>query len=250
MKGQCIIDHLHIKMLCVVAATTAPLDAHATDPTLPAFDSANFSAPMANPYFPLDPGTSHTLKGTRTDGDPVEEQVVLTVMGPGPVILGVPTVVIIDEAFEGGLLVERTSDYYANDNDGNTWYFGEDVTNFRYDDAGKLIGTDTDSAWRAGVNDAAPGISVSGKREVGLTLFQEHAPADEAMDYAEILAIDLEITGPGGTFHDVVKTFESSTVDADLREFKYYAPGVGVIRADEELSEALDNPAIIVELQP
>ncbi len=238
--------------LCItmLGAMAAPLAAQTTDPTLPAFDAANFAVPLANPYFPLDPGTSHTLSGTRNGGDPVVEQVVLTVMGAGPLILGVPTVVIIDEAFVGGLLVERTFDYYANDNDANTWYFGEDVTNYRYDAAGTLTRTDTNSTWRAGVNGAAPGISVSGKPQVGLALFQEHAPADEALDYAEILAIDLEITGPGGTFRDVMQTFESSTVEHDLREFKYYAPGVGMIRADEELSEALDNPAIIVELQP
>jgi hypothetical protein len=235
--------------LCL-AALAAPITALAADPTLPEFDAANFASPKANPYFPLDIGTSHTLKGTRTDGDPIVEHGVITVQGPGPVILGVPTVTVLDEAFEGGVLVERTFDYYAADKDGNVWYFGEDVTNFRYDDAGVLLGTDNKSAWRAGVNDAQPGISVSGVPEVGLTLFQEHAPADEAMDYAEILAVDLEITGPAGTFKNVMKTYESSTVETDLREYKYYAPGMGMIRADEELTEGLDNPAIIIEMQP
>ena len=41
------------------------------------------------------------------------------------------------------------------------------------------------------------------------------------MDYAEVLAINLVIEGPGGAFRDVVKTFEGSTTDADLREYKY-----------------------------
>ncbi len=235
--------------LCLAALAT-PITAFAADPTLPEFNAANFAYPKANPYFPLDIGTSHTLKGTRTDGDPIVEHAVITVQGPGPVILGVPTVTVLDEAFEGGILVERTFDYYAADKDGNVWYFGEDVTNFRYDDAGVLLGTDNKSAWRAGVNDAQPGISVSGVPEVGLALFQEHAPVDEAMDYAEILALDAEVTGPAGTFKNVMKTFESSTVETDLREYKYYAPGVGMIRADEDLTEGLDNPGIVVELQP
>jgi hypothetical protein len=233
-----------------LAALATPIAAYAADPVLPPFDPANFAMPKANPYFPLEIGTSHTLKGTRTDGDPVVEHGVITVQGPGPVILDVPTVIVLDEAFDAGVLVERTFDYYAADKDGNVWYFGEDVTNFRYDDAGALLGTDNKSAWRAGVNGAQPGISVSGVPEVGLTLFQEHAPADEAMDYAEILAVDLEITGPGGTFHNVMKTFEGSTIDTELREYKYYAPGMGMIRADEELTAALDNPAIIIEMQP
>jgi hypothetical protein len=233
-----------------LTALTAPLAALAADPTLPVFDAANFANPKANPYFPLDIGTSHTLRGTRTDGDPVVEHGVSTVQGPGPVILGVATTLVLDEAFDNGVLKERTFDYYAADQDGNIWYFGEDVTNFRHDAAGKLTGTDSKSAWRAGVNDALPGISVSGQPTVGLIQFQEHAPTDGAMDYAEILAVDLEITGPGGTFKNVMKTFEGSLAEPDLREFKYYAPGIGMIRADEELTVALDRPAITIELQP
>lgn len=236
-------------VICLLALT-GPLAAQTNTPTLPVFDAANFANPQPNPYFPLNIGTSHILQGTRTDGDPVVEYGVITVQGPGPVILGVPTTVILDEAFEAGVLVERTFDYYAADQVGNVWYFGEDVTNFRYDDAGVLLGTDSKSAWRAGVNGAVPGITVSGQPQVGLTLFQEHAPADGAMDYSEILAVDLEITGPSGTFKNVMKTYEASTVETDLREYKYYAPAFGMIRADEELTENLDNPAIIIELQP
>jgi hypothetical protein len=241
------MNRLNTTAICLLALMTQA--AHAADPVLPVFDAANFSNPKTNTYFPLEIGTSSTLRGTRTD-EPVEEYAVLTVQGPGPVILDVPTVLVLDEAFEDGVLVERTFDYFAADKDGNVWYFGEDVTNFRYDDAGALTGTDSKSAWRAGVNDALPGISVSGAPVVGLTLFQEHAPMDEAMDYAEILATDLEISGPSGTYKNVLKTFEASTADPDLREFKYYAPGVGMIRADEDLSEALDAPGIVVELQP
>lgn len=233
-----------------LAALASPLDAQTNSPTLPVFEVANFDSPKANPYFPLEFGKTHVLKGTRTDGDPVVEYAIITVQGPGPVILGVPTVVILDEAFEGGVLVERTFDYYAADHRGNVWYFGEDVTNFRYDDAGILLGTDNKSAWRAGVNGALPGITAAGEPKVGLTLFQEHAPADGAMDYAEILAVDLEIAGPTGTFKNVMKTYEGSTVETDLREYKYYAPAFGMIRADEELSAALDRPAVIIELQP
>jgi hypothetical protein len=241
------MKYLHSTVLCLACLAT-PMAAHAADPMLPEFDAANFATPKANPYFPLDTGVSHTLKGTRTDGDPVVEHSTLTVHGPGPMIMGVPTVLVIDEAFEDGALVERTFDYFAADKDGNVWYFGEDVTNYRYDDAGALIGTDDKSAWRAGVNDALPGISVLGAPTVGMKQFQEHAPADEAMDYAEVLATDLDITVPGGSFKNVLKTFEGSLAEPDLREFKYYAQGIGMIRADEELTEALDNPAIIVEL--
>jgi|LauGreSuBDMM15SN_2_FD.fasta_scaffold174902_1 hypothetical protein len=243
------MKRLTLAVTCL-ATLLGPRTALAADPTLPVFAAEAFASSKANPYFLLEQGNSRTLKGTRTDGEPIVEYGVLTVQGPGPEILGVSTTTILDEAFDDGRLVERTFDYFAADEDGNVWYFGEDVTNFHYDATGNLTGTDTESAWRAGVNGAKPGITMPGQAIIGLTLFQEHAPADQAMDYAEVLAVDLVIEGPAGTFSNVVKTFEGSTVEADLREYKYYAPGVGMIRADEELTEALDNPAIIIELQP
>jgi hypothetical protein len=150
---------------------------------------------------------------------------------------------------KNGNLVERTFDYYATDNDGNLWYFGEDVTNYRYDAAGVFTGTDSKSAWRAGVNGAVPGISIAAEPTVGLSLFQEQAEADGAMDYFKVLDTNATVTGPAGTFTGVLKTFEGSKAEPDLREFKYYARGVGFVRTEEDLSEALDNPKMVTEVQ-
>lgn len=221
------------------------------EPVLPDFAAADFSQPAENPYFPLRIGLTRTLMGTGMEnGEPVVELGVLTVIGPGPVIMGAQSVTVIDEAYSGGRLVERTYDYFAADAEGNVWYLGEDVENFRYDDAGILTGTDNASAWRAGVNGAVPGITMPIDLTLGASLFQEHAPVEEAMDYAELVETGLTIDTPEGQFTDVIKFFEGSTVEADLREFKYYAPGVGMIRADEHLDEALANPGVIVEAQP
>ena len=63
-----------------------------------------------------------------------------------------------------------------------------------------------------------------------LTKFQEYAPANAVIDYSEILAVDLETTGPDGTFQNVVKTFEGRKPEDSLRKYKYYAPGVGMLR--------------------
>ena len=46
--------------------------------------------------------------------------------------------------------MEDRFDYYAQDTAGNVWCFGEDVTNYRYDDAGNLIGAKKIAAVRAG----------------------------------------------------------------------------------------------------
>ena len=184
------------------------------------------------------------------DGKPQTEVATQIVTGPGLMLVGVQTMQILDEAVKNGNLVERTFDYYATDNDGNLWYFGEDVTNYRYDAEGVFTGTDSKSAWRSGVNGAVPGISIAANPVVGLSLFQEQAEADGAMDYFEVLDINATVTGPAGTFTGVLKTFEGSKSEPDLREFKYYAQGVGFVRTEEDLSEALDNPKMVTEVQP
>jgi hypothetical protein len=231
-----------------LALLPLPISAMA-DPTLPDFAAADFSTPAENPYFPLTTGMTRVMLGTGTEeGKPITEMAVLTIVGPGPMIMGVQSIVASDEVFHGTRLIERAVDYFAADAAGNIWYLGEDVENFRYDDAGVLTGTDNASAWKAGVNGAVPGISMPADLTMNVELFQEHAPADEAMDYASVVETGLTLDTPAGHFTDVVKFYEASMSELDLREFKYYAPGVGMIRTDEGLDENLANPELVTEL--
>ncbi len=239
----------------IFLATTLTLGqqvaAFAAEPALPAFDPANFTNPKPNPYISLEIGSRQVMAGRGMDeGQALTEVATQIVTGPGLILMGIQTTQILDEAVKNGNLVERTFDYFATDNDGNLWYFGEDVTNYRYDASGNFTGTDSKSAWRAGVNGAVPGISVAAAPVVGLSLFQEQAEADHAMDYFEVLDTNATVTGPAGIFTEVLKTFEGSTAEPDLREFKYYAKGVGFVRTEEDLSEALDNPKLVTEVQP
>ena len=87
-----------------------PLSAVAqTSPELPDFDPAAFSAPTANAWFPLLREETRTFLGKTEEGE--TERSFLTVLGAGPLILGVETITVLDEAWEGDLLVERTLDY-------------------------------------------------------------------------------------------------------------------------------------------
>jgi hypothetical protein len=226
----------------------APMATLAADPVLPAFDAAQFGAGVANPFVPLTLGYTKVMAGQTDDGTPEKE--IATVIGPGPEIMGVSTMSVQDDGYLGDLLVERTFDYFATDEEGNLWYFGEDVTNYTYDVAGTQTGTDTHSSWRAGVDGAMPGIAVTAQPVVGAVLFQEYSPAAKATDYAEVIATDTVLAVAGQEFRDVLKVFESSTSEPDLREFKYFAKGVGLIRAEEDLSVARDKPEMVLELQP
>jgi len=54
-----------------------------------------------------------------------------------------------------GVLQENTFDYFAQDRDGNIWYFGEDTEEL--DRHGNVVSTE--GTWRAGVNGARPRLS-------------------------------------------------------------------------------------------
>lgn len=225
---------------------------HAGASTLvPDFASATFLPGTAidNPYFPLSDGTDILIRaeGVDEDGEAFEESSRLRYGGPGPEILGVNTTIQHDQAFEGDLLVEETFDYYAQDSAGNVWYMGEDVTNYIYDDDGDLIETNNASAWLAGQNDALPGFIMPASPAVDFAYFQEVAPNDAALDEAVIWAMGETVTSGGITYDDVLITLETTQLDPDAREFKFYAPGQGLIRVEEGLDATFANPELVFE---
>src|SRR5262245_43703144 len=97
------------------------------DTVLPDFDAATFdsSQPIDNPYFPMPEGATLVYTGSE-DGEPIDARFEHANEGLGPVIFGVQTFVQHDREYEDGLLIEDTFDYFAQDTDGNVWYFGED----------------------------------------------------------------------------------------------------------------------------
>ena len=219
-------------------------------PLLPYYAVQTFgSAVPDNPYFPMTSSLTRIYAGEKEEeGEIITERFELTNQGMGPVILGVQTWIQRDRAFEGELLVEDTFDYYAQDTDGNVWYFGEDVTNYIYDDDDNLIETTDESAWRAGVNDALPGIIMLSNLAIPFNYFQEYAVDDEALDHGTIFSVGNDISIGFGMFSDVLQILEGSVLEPDAREFKFYAPNVGLIRVDEGLDELLMNPEITLEL--
>ena len=216
-------------------------------PILPNFNPARFrrGEPIDNPYFPLVPGTVQTYQGTTADGETTEGNDYFATSLTKDV-LGIQTLVVRDTAYEDGLLVEETIDFFAQDRDGNVWYFGEEVINYRYDDDGNFIGTDNDGAWLAGVNGAQPGWIMPADPRPGLSYFNEFAPGI-AVDEALVVARNVRIETELGRFR-TLQTLDTTALDPDAREFKYYAQGIGLVRADEGLDEN-NEPELVVELR-
>jgi len=209
-------------------------------PLLADFAAAAFtnSLGIANEYYPLNVGDQYVYEGEKDeDGEVETERVIIDVLADTREILGVTTRAVRDQSFVNDVVVEDTIDYYAQDDNGNVWYFGEEVINFEYDDEGNLLGTNDDGSWIAGENSAFPGIQMFANPVLNTNYYQEFAPVDEAIDQAIIFELDTELSIDFGDFTDVLVTREFTAIEPDVRENKHYAPGIGFVLAEEDLDE-------------
>ncbi|MEL7036716.1 MAG: calcium-binding protein [Cyanobacteria bacterium J06592_8] len=217
---------------------------------LPDFNQAEFemNAPINNIYFPLTPGTIlayGAINEENEDSFVENNQVYVTFDTQN--VLGVETIVVRDVEWEEGILVEDTFDWYAQDIAGNIWYFGEDSTSYEYDQEGNFLGTNKNGSWEAGVEDALPGYLIPANPQIGDSYFQEFAPGI-AEDEAEVVSLNESVEIDLDVFDNVLKTREFSQLDPGVFEFKYFAPGVGQILADEGLTEVGGEPELSPEL--
>lgn len=174
---------------------------------------------VTNPYFPLHPGTRFHYEG-ETDGTPTSDDMVVT--HRTRTILGVVCTVVNDKGYTKKRLTEETDDYYAQDADGNVWYFGEDTREL--DKHGDVISTE--GTWLSGVNGASPGIIMLAHPQVGDAYEQEHA-AGVAEDHARVISLDETVTVPFGTFDQALFTQEWSPLEPGVLSGKYYVQGIG-----------------------
>src|SRR5262245_51831892 len=103
-----------------------------------------------NPLSPLIPGTVFEYRGEVDGGTEINR---VHVSRQTKKILGVFCTVVLDSVYVDGALREATEDWYAQDQAGNVWYFGEDTKEF---EGGKVVSTE--GTWRAGVRGAVQGI--------------------------------------------------------------------------------------------
>jgi hypothetical protein len=211
----------------MLAAACGGRPAQAVQPTetpyAPVIDPGNFVTGIDNPFFPLQPGTTFVYEGQTEKGNERNE---VAVTHETRVILGVTCVVVEDTVTVDGNVVEVTLDWYAQDRDGNVWYFGEDSKEY---ENGVVVSTA--GSWEAGVDGAQPGIIMEANPLVGDTYRQEYY-AGEAEDWARVLSLGEAATVPSGSYTDLLMTQEWSALDSPrVIEHKYYARGVGFIFA-------------------
>ncbi|MGH3018751.1 MAG: hypothetical protein ACRDNR_01125 [Gaiellaceae bacterium] len=184
-------------------------------------DPTDFVAQIDNPYWPMLTGSTWVYRETDPEG--TVQRVDVTVTGRTKTILGIEATVVHDVVTEDGELIEDTFDWYAQDTSGNVWYLGEATEEFENGEV-----TTTEGSWEAGVDGAQPGIIVPADPEVGMTYRQEYY-AGEAEDEGEILSLDERAEVPFGSFDNVLMTKDTTPLDPNMLEHKFYAEGVGPI---------------------
>jgi hypothetical protein len=207
-------------LLVVVAAAGCGSESqsfpHGAEPAN--LEAADFVERIDNPYWPMAPGSRWVY---REDGQRVE----VTVTDRTKEILGIRATVVHDVVTEDGELVEDTDDWYAQDKDGNVWYLGEATKEY---ENGKV--KTTEGSWEAGVDGAEAGILLPGEPEVGMAYRQEYYKG-EAEDRGEILSLEEKVEVPFGSFEGVLMTRDTTPLEPDVVEHKFYARGLGPVLA-------------------
>jgi len=201
--------------------------------SVPSFATVTFDAPTTidHPYFPLMPGTIRHYEAQTEDGFEVTE---IEVLMETRMVSGVECVVVRDTVTVDGVMVEDTRDWFAQDDDGNVWYMGEEVDEYVYDDQGNMEITH-EGSWEAGLDIgglgviAAPGHQMP-RRPMVQTSYHQEWYEGVADDMAHVVAIDATVELPDGTvFQDCLQTLEWAPKEPAALEYKYYAEGVGLV---------------------
>jgi hypothetical protein len=174
-----------------------------------------------NDYFVLEPGFQLVLEGGGT-------RVQITVLDETKTVDGVLTRVVEEREWKKGQLHEVANNYFAIcEQTKDVYYFGEDVNYYKNDKVVKH-----DGSWLAGRNGAKAGLIMPGSPKVNMKYYQEIAPG-VAMDRAEIVSLTETCKTPAGTFAKCMKVKEGSELDLGVTEYKYHAPGIGLVRDED-----------------
>jgi hypothetical protein len=175
-----------------------------------------------NDYFVLEPGHQLVLAHGAT-------RMEITVLNETRLVNGVSTRVVEEREWDKGQLTEVSRNYYAMcESSRDVLHFGEEVQVYAQ---GKP--SSTDGSWLAGQDGNRPGLVMPGTPRLHMKYLQEIAPK-VTLNRGEVLSLTETCKTPAGRYARCLKVRGTSGLDAKKLEYKYYAPGIGLVR-DEKL---------------
>ena len=198
--------------------------------TIPPLDKSAFSnsTKIDSTWMPLKAGAQWTMEGRANRGGGVlPHQIVFTVTDLVEVIDGVPNVVTWDVDTDKGTTSEAELAFFAQDDNGNIWNFGEYPEEYK---GGKFSGAP--STWLAGQDHAEAGVQVPAKVQIGTPeVLQGSSPSVDFLDCAKDVKTEDHVCVPTGCYDKVRVVDERSPLAPDTGvQTKSYAPGVGVVK--------------------
>jgi hypothetical protein len=225
----------------------ATANSGSTEPEFADFDPSNFSrsTTIDNAWVSYQPGTQWAYEGTFVDedGDRLSRRLEFTVTDLTKEIGGVRTVVAWIVDYNDGEIVEKEIAFYAQDDDGNVWYFGEHPE--EYED-GNFIAAPT---WIAGLQGARPGIKMQAQPQLGMpSYYQGWGPAVSWSDFGQVDQTGQKTCVPVDCYEDVLVIAESSQEETGAFQLKYYARDVGEVRVGWKGADASQEELQLVNL--
>jgi len=192
-------------------------------------NAPKFSHPrdITNPYLPLaslkqdilESPTEHVERTARP-----EVQKIFVINGQPVAALAVE-----DKEFAAGQPTEITLDYFAQDDEGNVYYLGEDVNQYKN---GVVSGHG--GAWLYGKDTQKLGLLMPAHPKIG-DQFRSEDAAPITWEADEVVSVTEAKTVPAGTFQNCLKIKERASDGGT--EYKLYASGVGCIVEDDSDGE-------------
>ena len=206
-------------------------------------DPSDFTAQVTNPWFPLEPGTRWTYRETTEDGEVVRVVVTATAVTL-QIANGVTARVVRDTVTLDGDIIEDTQDWYAQDRAGTVWYLGENTAEFENSNI-----TTREGSFEAGVDGAQAGVIMPASPTVGMVYRQEYYEG-EAEDNGEVLALGQQASVPAGDYDDLVETADTTPLEPDVLEHKYYAEGVGLVLTIDKEAGGREELLSLTQIPP
>ncbi|HXH77064.1 hypothetical protein [Nocardioides sp.] len=170
-------------------------------------DPRDFVRVVDNPYLPLVPGSEWIYD--RVEGA-VTESVTVSVSDETRTIDGV-TATEVTTVVDGSSGPVTSSEFFAQDREGNVWSFGGDD-------------------WLAGVDGAQAGLVMPATPRVGDGFRQQYA-AGVAEDRSQVLDTAASATTAYDSWTDLVEVLETDGVASEETR-RFYARGVGLVLAE------------------
>lgn len=189
------------------------------------------STTISNQWLPLRPGTQLVFEGTANRGRAGgAHKVVFTVTDVAKWIDGVRTLVMWDRDINEGQLVEEELAFFAQDREGTVWNMGEYPEEL---EDGKVVGAP--STWITGVERARAGIAMQSNPQPNSPEYvQGFAPAVDFFDKAVVSKVGQRTCVPVACYRNVlvIDEWDPNQQPEDGHQFKFHAPGVGVVRIE------------------